>query len=108
MLKFEKFTSNRDRFQFLNSPTLSFDSTSVRRTALNLQSTPVHDEDRSSSPLSTPNPMPLQRENDHTTPTKARRSLTPKTPTPFKNALAELEKQSGLVKYTVKTIFFVI
>ncbi|KAL0279239.1 UNVERIFIED_CONTAM: hypothetical protein PYX00_000847 [Menopon gallinae] len=90
--------------QFLNSPSLSFDVTPSRRTALNLQSTPVHDnEDRSNSPLTTPNPPPMHRDNDHTTPTKARRSLTPKTPTPFKNALAELEKQSGLVKYTPQT-----
>lgn len=88
--------------QFLNSPSLSFDVTPSRRTALNLQSTPVHDnDDRSNSPLTTPNPPPMHRDNDHTTPTKSRRSLTPKTPTPFKNALAELEKQSGLVKYTV-------
>lgn len=91
----------------MNSPTLSFDSASVRRTALNLQSTPVHDEERSTSPLTTPNPMPLHRESDHTTPTKAMRSLTPKTPTPFKNALAELEKQSGMVKFTV-SIFIIL
>lgn len=89
--------------QFLNSPSLTFDATPVRRTALNLQSTPVHDDDRSSSPLTTPNPLPMHRDNDHTTPTKARRSLTPKTPTPFKNALAELEKQSGVLKYTPQT-----
>lgn len=85
----------------MNSPSLTFDATPVRRTALNLQSTPVHDDERSSSPLTTPNPLPMHRDNDHTTPTKARRSLTPKTPTPFKNALAEFEKQSGVLKYTV-------
>jgi hypothetical protein len=42
---------------------------------------------------------------EHSTPSKVRRCLadsTPRTPTPFKNALAELEKNGGVVKYMVE------
>jgi hypothetical protein len=48
--------------------------------------------------------MNRNSDSDHSTPSKARRSLadpTPRTPTPFKNALAELEKNGGIVKYEV-------
>jgi len=87
-------------FQFLNSPSLSIDEErGVRRDVL-FQSTPMVDDERSSSPLTTPNPPPLHSHHHlgHSTPNKAKRSLAPKTPTPFKNAMAELEKQGGVVK----------
>jgi hypothetical protein len=48
--------------------------------------------------------MNRNSDSDHSTPSKARRCLadpTPRTPTPFKNALAELEKNGGIVKYEV-------
>lgn len=64
------------------------------------------DDERSSSPLTTPNPVSLHSlpRSEHSTPTKMRRSYAPKTPTPFKKALAELEKQGGVVKcLTVRT-----
>ncbi|GFG39430.1 hypothetical protein Cfor_08379, partial [Coptotermes formosanus] len=107
--------------QFLNSPNLSFDvglsATPLRRCTVTAQSTPLQhqaerEKENSSGPLSTPNSFPLQpvklshigRNSDHdqTTPHKVRRSFvdpTPRTPTPFKNALAELEKNGGIVKY---------
>jgi hypothetical protein len=50
-------------------------------------------------------------DRDHCTPSKARRCLTdstPRTPTPFKNALAELEKNGGIVKYMVQWSFVLL
>lgn len=107
--------------QFLNSPNLSFDiglsATPLRRCTITAQSTPLqqqveHEKENSSGRLSTPHAFPLQpvklsqigRNSDHdpSTPNKVRRSFgdpTPRTPTPFKNALAELEKNGGIVKY---------
>jgi len=110
--------------QFLNSPNLSFDiglsATPLRRCTITAQSTPLqqqaeHEKENSSGRLSTPHSFPLQpvklsqigRNSDHdpSTPNKVRRSFvdpTPRTPTPFKNALAELEKNGGIVKYMVE------
>lgn len=62
--------------------------------------------------LVTPNPLPLQlakqqkvaEEDFHCTPTKGYKVgsiVTPRTPTPFKNALAEVEKKIGSVNYMV-------
>ncbi|XP_025832745.1 myb-related protein B isoform X2 [Agrilus planipennis] len=94
--------------QFLNSPHLPFDVT--------LASTPVKnnhahknalEKDREYSPLTTPNGLPniLTKNSDKldaVTPNRIARSLvmdeTPRTPTPFKKALADLEKKSGPLK----------
>ncbi|XP_068082583.1 myb-related protein A isoform X2 [Anabrus simplex] len=100
--------------QFLNSPSLSFDvnlsSTPVKRCMAPAQSTPLQGVENSPGSLCTPNPimmMPLRgsQSRDFCTPTKVRRSVldTPRTPTPFKDALAELEKKSGAVKYMPQT-----
>ncbi|XP_046662074.1 myb-related protein B-like isoform X3 [Homalodisca vitripennis] len=91
--------------QFLNSPNLSFDAT--------LASTPLkqsHDM-KSGSPglLVTPNPLQLRPQTEdtapQTTPPRSRRppANTPRTPTPFKNALAEIEKRSRRHSYTPQT-----
>ncbi|XP_069702633.1 transcriptional activator Myb isoform X1 [Periplaneta americana] len=102
--------------QFLNSPNLSFDvGTPLRQCTITAQSTPLQQRrDKENSPglLCTPNPLPMQpvkqsqmnrnSERDYSTPSKSRRyppDSTPRTPTPFKNALAELEKNGGVVKY---------
>ncbi|KAF5307183.1 hypothetical protein FQR65_LT00699 [Abscondita terminalis] len=100
--------------QFLNSPNLSFDvtlsSTPVKQVPQNL--TPRKDElkvERSYSPLSTPNGLPNPEKiesrpstSDVMTPSKFDRSSIfdeiPRTPTPFKKALADLEKKSGPLK----------
>lgn len=93
--------------QFLNSPNLSFDAT--------LASTPVkqHVSVKPGSPglLVTPNPLPLQQSKYQAddlpqTPPRVRRSVnTPRTPTPLKNALAEIEK-SKRYPYTVSYSHF--
>ncbi|XP_066948225.1 transcriptional activator Myb-like isoform X8 [Macrobrachium rosenbergii] len=96
--------------QFLNSPNLSFEDNN------NLTSTPV----LGSIPASQSTPvqsLPVtQPQNYHTsTPSdsagqprtpKSRRALiqpTPKTPTPLKNALREIEKKSGPLKHLPQT-----
>ncbi|XP_046387660.1 chitinase-like protein PB1E7.04c isoform X2 [Ischnura elegans] len=110
--------------QFLNSPNLSFDA--------GMSSTPLHRLGssrkralHSDSPLSTPRvsrPSPpssplvqpsdpviqdtVKIEQENACTPKIRRSLveaTPRTPTPFKNALAEMEKKNGGVRYTPQT-----
>ncbi|KAG8231567.1 hypothetical protein J437_LFUL011745 [Ladona fulva] len=111
--------------QFLNSPTLSFDA--------GISSTPLHRIDSSwkrgvyppDSPLCTPRvrrPSPsssphsqhnahlssaeTKLEKEHSSTPKFHRSIieaTPRTPTPFKNALAEMEKKNGGVRYTPQT-----
>lgn len=64
-------------------------------------------QERDYSPLNTPNGLPntssLRASNSEAvTPNKAVRGLlmneTPRTPTPFKKALADLEKKSGPIK----------
>ncbi|XP_021924975.1 myb-related protein A isoform X2 [Zootermopsis nevadensis] len=107
--------------QFLNSPNLSFNvglsATPLRRCTVTAQSTPLQqqaEQEKENSPglLSTPYSFPMQptklslmnrnSDPDHSTPSKARRCLAdpmPRTPTPFKNALAELEKNGGIAKY---------
>ncbi|KAK2154147.1 hypothetical protein LSH36_275g02011 [Paralvinella palmiformis] len=80
--------------QFLNSPTIPYGhggltSTPVCRDLLNI--TPISNRSRSGTPG-------VKSENK--TP-RFRRSLmdsAPRTPTPFKNALAELEKRNGALK----------
>uniref|UniRef100_A0A1B6LR02 C-myb C-terminal domain-containing protein n=2 Tax=Graphocephala atropunctata TaxID=36148 RepID=A0A1B6LR02_9HEMI len=91
--------------QFLNSPNLSFDAT--------LASTPVKQNQgvKPGSPglLVTPNPLQLRPQAEETvpqtTPPRPRRPPvnTPRTPTPFKNALAEIEKRSRRHSYTPQT-----
>ena len=96
-------------FQFLNSPNLSFDvnlaTTPVRHGCI----TPVKSGIESPGILVTPTPLPLNlansspdsEKNIELTPIKIRQSFgTPRTPTPFKKALAEMEKRIGL-KYHV-------
>ncbi|KAK9873735.1 hypothetical protein WA026_002092 [Henosepilachna vigintioctopunctata] len=96
--------------QFLNSPNLTFEavlsSTPVKRLSLQA-STPLRNRalkpDRDYSPLSTPNGLPLRLESEAstsemvTTPSRRMSSynITPRTPTPFKKAYADLEKKSG-------------
>ncbi|XP_071453304.1 myb-related protein A-like [Hetaerina americana] len=110
--------------QFLNSPNLSFEA--------GVSSTPLHRLGssrkralHSDSPLSTPRvsrPSPpssphiqpselvlqgtVKIEQENACTPKIHRSLveaTPRTPTPFKNALAEMEKKNGGVRYTPQT-----
>ncbi|KAE8739139.1 hypothetical protein FOCC_FOCC015368 [Frankliniella occidentalis] len=118
--------------QFLNSPNLeiSLTGTPVRRNLVAAQSTPLNcdgDRDREGSPgpLCTPDTLPLQqaarqrlarhaansehseggtesRSND-STPSKKTRLSFPRTPTPFKDALAKLEKKNGAVKNLPQT-----
>lgn len=98
--------------QFLNSPNLSFD-VSLASTPVKRYATPIR---QYSSPglLVTPNPLPLQlakqqkvaEEDLQCTPTKGYKigtTMTPRTPTPFKNALAEVEKKIGSVNYMPQT-----
>ncbi|KAL3288413.1 hypothetical protein HHI36_002860 [Cryptolaemus montrouzieri] len=96
--------------QFLNSPNLTFDaalsSTPVKRISLQA-STPLRNRtlkpDRDYSPLTTPNGLPRRLETEASTSeivtTPSRRmstyNNTPRTPTPFKKAYADLEKRSG-------------
>lgn len=116
--------------QFLNSPNLSFNvglsATPLRRCTVTAQSTPLQqqaEQEKENSPglLSTPYSFPMQptklslmnrnSDPDHSTPSKARRCLAdpmPRTPTPFKNALAELEKNGGIAKYMVEWSFILL
>lgn len=100
--------------QFLNSPNLSFDVTLASTPMKQLPQilTPRKDEiggERDYSPLSTPNGLqssdklePRPSTSDAVTPSKPDRSPlmdeVPRTPTPFKKALADLEKKSGPLK----------
>lgn len=98
---------------------MALSTTPLRRGTINAQSTPFHqreqEKENSPGPLCTPNPPPVKQhhlrssERDHTTPSKARRCLNdpmqPRTPTPFKNALAELEKNGG--KFLVSEAYLV-
>ncbi|XP_072378636.1 myb-related protein B isoform X5 [Diabrotica undecimpunctata] len=103
--------------QFLNSPNiqnLTFDVTmsSTPKGPQNaIVSTPVKDRtrpDRDYSPLSTPRGLPSIIKVEATascsttdvtaTPNKRFTSDTPRTPTPFKKALADLEMKSGPIK----------
>ncbi|CAH1114580.1 unnamed protein product [Psylliodes chrysocephalus] len=103
--------------QFLNSPhisNLTFDVTmsSTPKASQNGHvSTPVKDKsrpDRDYSPLSTPRGLPAiiklepiascSTSDITSTPSKRFPSDTPRTPTPFKKALADLEKKSGAIK----------
>lgn len=83
------------------------------------QSTPLRTKDTfaDDDSLCTPNLIPISSlkqsqsiDRDLCTPSKTRRSLidTPRTPTPFKKALAELEKKSGAVKYLVIIFILII
>lgn len=97
--------------QFLNSPNIQFEvastSTPVKRVQV---TTPIKNTrpDRDYSPLSTPNGLSatIKYENmgmnsDVITPSKMNRCFTgdtPRTPTPFKKALEDLEKKSGPLK----------
>ncbi|XP_017784184.1 PREDICTED: myb-related protein B isoform X1 [Nicrophorus vespilloides] len=94
--------------QFLNSPNISFDvtlaSTPVKNKSLQA-STPIKNRIRPNndySPLTTPNGIPLIRSStsEATTPSKNRLLIsdTPRTPTPFKKAFAELVKKSGPIR----------
>uniref|UniRef100_A0A1Y1NMI0 Uncharacterized protein n=1 Tax=Photinus pyralis TaxID=7054 RepID=A0A1Y1NMI0_PHOPY len=97
--------------QFLNSPNLSFDVT-LASTPVKQHTTPAKVDnggERSYSPLSTPNGLshPDKMDSkpstsDVTTPHKSDRSSLldeiPRTPTPFKKALEDLEKRSGPLK----------
>ncbi|CAH1168854.1 unnamed protein product [Phyllotreta striolata] len=101
--------------QFLNSPNISFDHTasSTPKVAQNgVVSTPVKDRtkfERDYSPLNTPRGIPAIAKSSEpiascstsditSTPTKRLPNDTPRTPTPFKKALADLEKKSGPIK----------
>ncbi|KAJ1530938.1 hypothetical protein ONE63_005774 [Megalurothrips usitatus] len=119
--------------QFLNSPNLmeiSLTGTPVRRNLVAAQSTPLNREgDRAGSPgpLCTPDSLPLHqatrqrmartapvvstenteqesepRSND-STPSRKTKLMFPRTPTPFKDALAKLEKKNGAVKNLPQT-----
>ncbi|XP_054278689.1 myb-related protein B-like [Macrosteles quadrilineatus] len=94
--------------QFLNSPNMSFDAT--------LASTPLKSQHniKVSSPglLVTPNPQPLHNKyqsedsSEPQTPPRSRKPLsdTPRTPTPFKNALAKIGvEMSRRHSYTPQT-----
>lgn len=95
--------------QFLNSPNIaniSFDVTLSSTPVKKQASTPVKDKskpDHDYSPLSTPHGISVKNEGVSsstdiiTTPNKRDflNSDTPRTPTPFKKALADLEKKSG-------------
>ena len=95
---------------FLNSPQISFDhltSTPVFGLNPQSQSTPMQSSyclNSSSHSLNTPTNVPVSssgsRSGQLQTP-KSRRTLiqpTPKTPTPLKNALRELEEKNGPLK----------
>lgn len=98
--------------QFLNSPNLSFDVTLASTPVKKQPLTPTKENRMDYSPLSTPNPLPLgiKSENrlcDVKTPNKNSIYLSensiPRTPTPFKRALAEIEKKSGALKSLPQT-----
>ncbi|XP_063905228.1 myb-related protein B-like isoform X3 [Zophobas morio] len=93
--------------QFFNSPgffDVPLSSTPVKRYQAQ-NTTPLKDRsvkpDRDYSPLSTPNGLSVKSElptsvpDPTVTPNKRSFMDTPRTPTPFKKALADLEKKSG-------------
>ncbi|CAG9813270.1 unnamed protein product [Phaedon cochleariae] len=103
--------------QFLNSPNMSnltFDVTlsSTPKTHAGLIMTPVKNRvrpDRDYSPLSTPHGLSIKNEasascsTEVSTPSRRFNSDTPRTPTPFKKALADLEKKSGPITHLPDT-----
>ncbi|XP_077298214.1 myb-related protein A-like isoform X2 [Arctopsyche grandis] len=88
--------------QFFNSPgALSFDVSMITTTPEKHDSPKTHDN--GVSPLHTPTPnISIGSTNNSTfiTPIQRRNlsHFTPRTPTPFKNAMAEIEKKSGQIK----------
>ncbi|GLH11427.1 Myb protein [Gryllus bimaculatus] len=72
-------------------------STPVKRSNVPAQSTPLKNIENSPGLLCTPTPLPL-RQTQNTPNRVLNASNTPRTPTPFKKAWAELEKKSGAVK----------
>lgn len=102
--------------QFFNSPNLTFDvtstSTPVKKAQMETSQvvTPIKTRlrmERDYSPLSTPSGMhnpgklePRPSTSDAATPSRSSRLVdeTPRTPTPFKKALADIEKRSGPIK----------
>ncbi|KAK9688228.1 C-myb, C-terminal [Popillia japonica] len=98
--------------QFLNSPNIQFEVASSSTPVKRLQvSTPHKNKmrpDRDYSPLSTPNGLSahvkyeaMDTDGDIITPSKFNCGFTgdtPRTPTPFKRALEDLEKKSGPLK----------
>ncbi|XP_042223745.1 myb-related protein B-like isoform X2 [Homarus americanus] len=95
--------------QFLNSPNLSFDDGNLTSTPLlggipASQSTPVQPLTTISNPLHHTS-TPSEPNGQPRTP-KSRRALlqsAPKTPTPLKNALREIEKKSGPLQHLPQT-----
>ncbi|XP_065167067.1 myb protein-like isoform X2 [Atheta coriaria] len=100
-------------FTIQNSPSLTvFDLTVASSTPMrnghSSTTTPTKNRiraDRDYSPLTTPNSFSIRLDSrpstsDATTPSKGRMFShdTPRTPTPFKKALADLEKKSGPIK----------
>lgn len=113
---------------------ISLTGTPVRRNLVAAQSTPLNresDRDREGSPgpLCTPDTHPMHqaarqrqarneadaaasnaesasesRSND-STPSRKNRVMLPRTPTPFKDALAKLEKKNGAVRNLVSHFF---
>ncbi|XP_022912933.2 myb protein isoform X1 [Onthophagus taurus] len=90
--------------QFLNSPNITFDvALSSTPKKLIHVTTPSKTKRMDYSPLSTPSGMPFQHktepvENEVLTPSKVYLKDTPRTPTPFKKALADIEKKCGPLK----------
>ncbi|KAJ9593117.1 hypothetical protein L9F63_027640, partial [Diploptera punctata] len=85
--------------QFLNSPNLSFDislSTTPRRSTVPHSTPCEHEKENSPDLLCTPNPAPVKKN-----PGRSSEHSMPRTPTPFKNALAALEKNGGAIKYNI-------
>lgn len=116
-------------FQFLNTPNLmeiSLTGTPVRRNLVAAQSTPLNretDREGSPGPLSTPELLPVHQaarqrmarinsaaenveqtsepSSNDSTPNRKNKLMQPRTPTPFKDALAKLEKKNGAMKNLV-------
>ncbi|XP_069959899.1 transcriptional activator Myb isoform X2 [Cherax quadricarinatus] len=97
--------------QFLNSPNLSFEDNNLTSTPILggipvSQSTPVQPLSSSNPPPPPPHSStPCEPTGQPRTP-KSRRALlqpAPKTPTPLKNALREIEKKSGPLKHLPQT-----
>ncbi|GJQ80225.1 putative RNA polymerase II transcription regulator recruiting protein [Trypoxylus dichotomus] len=98
--------------QFLNSPNIQFEvatsSTPVKRLQISTPHKNRARPERDYSPLSTPNGLSANAKYetigngaDTITPSKFNRGFTgdtPRTPTPFKKALEDLEKKSGPLK----------
>lgn len=110
---------------------MSLTGTPVRRNLVAAQSTPLNgeggrDRDGSPGPLCTPDSLPLHQNARHkqtrstvdpaelnsdsqsndSTPSRKSKAMFPRTPTPFKDALAKLEKKNGAVKNLVRFFFF--